>query len=90
MPQQSLYYSNSIEIKCEDLPDPANGQITFSSDNTAPFDFDTIANYGCDFGYVLMGGSRERECYGDGLSSRGQWLGSAPSCEGSENNRSLL
>lgn len=73
-----------IVITCEDLPDPANGQITFFDDNTAPFIVDTIANYDCDFGYVLVGGM-ERVCLGDGFSSRGQWLGSTPTCEGNKN-----
>ena len=65
---------------CPDIADPINGQIHFSSDNLAPFDFETFATYSCDPGYELSGGNDVRMCDGNSVSAVGSWNGTAPSC----------
>lgn len=69
-------------IMCGDLGDPSDGQITFSADTTAPFDFETTATYNCDENYVLTNGSAERTCISSGPTSVGEWNGTAPTCDG--------
>ncbi len=67
---------------CPNLIEPDNGFITFAADTTSPYDYLTMATYGCDTGYGLSGGEeRVRTCV---LSSfgGGEWSGNAPSCEG--------
>ena len=66
---------------CPDIADPFNGQITFSSDRIAPFEFGTTATYSCDNGYMLTGGDTVRTCAGDGSSDIGAWSGAAPTCQ---------
>ncbi len=66
---------------CPDIPDPDNGQITFTTDNTAPFEDGTMALYSCNSGYVLSDvGNNPRMCGGDGSSSVGAWSGAALTC----------
>ena len=69
-------------ISCEDLLNPSNGEINFSLDNIAPFDFGTNATYSCDSGFGLSGGDAVRTCDGGGSSPNGVWDGAAPTCEG--------
>ncbi len=71
----------SLAIQCEDLPNPVNGEIFFTSDDTAPFDFGTLAVYSCNAGFGLSG-YEQRTCGGDGDSTMGEWSGGAPSCAG--------
>ncbi len=68
-------------IQCEDLPNPVNGVISFSPDDTAPFDFGTIALYTCDTGFGLNGDD-QRTCAGNSDSIVGEWIGVPPSCAG--------
>lgn len=58
-----------------------NGEISFSSDDTAPFDFSTVAVYSCDAGFGLSG-DKQRTCAGDGDDPMGEWSGLPPSCAG--------
>ena len=67
---------------CPDIADPVNGQINFSLDVLAPFDFGTVATYSCCTGFGLNGGDVTRMCEGDGSSSIGEWSGTAPTCVG--------
>ena len=69
---------------CPDFPDPANGRVTFSSDDVALFTLGTMATYSCDQGYGLSGGNAVRMCNANTVitDSEGVWDGSAPTCEG--------
>ena len=66
---------------CADIPDPNNGNIHFSVDNTAPFDIGTTATYHCFNGYHLAGGDTVRVCKKGG-SGGNFWNGTAPICQG--------
>ena len=67
---------------CTDLPDPVNGNIIFTTDNIAPFELGTSAQYKCYSGYVLVGDSDVRTCSADLVLDVGLWTGSGPICEG--------
>ena len=70
-----------VAIVCEHLPDPINGDISFYTDTTAPFEFGANATYKCDSGFGLSGDSTIRTCVGDGSSPNGEWSENAPTCE---------
>ena len=57
-------------IVCSNLPNPSNGQVTFSSGVFVG----SRATYTCDSGYLISGQST-RTCQGDGT-----WTGTAPTC----------
>ena len=76
-----LISSPHVAIVCDHLPDPVNGDISFYSDTTAPFDFGTNATYSCDSGFGLSGEDTVRTCDGEGSSPNGDWDGTAPTCE---------
>ena len=78
----SFFIVSTLAIACEDLPDPSNGEINFSLDKTAPFEFETTATYSCDPGFGISGGDPVRTCGGDGSSPSGEWTGNASTCEG--------
>ena len=78
-------FVHCLVITCDDLPDPPNGEISFTIDNTAPFDFGTNATYSCDSGFGLSGEDTVRTCDGDGSSPKGEWTGDAPTCDGQLN-----
>lgn len=65
---------------CLDIADPLNGQIIFSPDELAPFNYATVATYSCEVSYGLNG-NNTRVCAGDGTSLVGVWDGEAPTCE---------
>ena len=66
---------------CLDIPDPANGDILFQPDNSAPFDLNTEAMYICNTGYVPVGGDLFQVCIPNHDFDIGYWNGTAPSCE---------
>lgn len=66
---------------CPDLVDPENGQVTYSPDILALFDFGTVATYQCHSGYALRGGDGTRTCGSDSTIITGTWSGNAPTCE---------
>ncbi|XP_064384964.1 uncharacterized protein LOC135333878 isoform X2 [Halichondria panicea] len=68
-------------ITCPALSDPTNGQVTFATDITVPFDYGTMATYSCDIGFGLSGNNMMRTCGGDMSNSTGVWSGSEPTCE---------
>ena len=74
----------SLDFMCPDLPDPANGRVTFSLDDVALFTLGTMATHSCDQGYGLSGGNTVRMCNANTVitDSEGIWDGSAPTCEG--------
>ena len=73
-------------IMCLDLPNPQNGRIDFSIDETAFFDYNTNATYVCDIGYGLTDEGAVRICGGDETSTTGVWSGDSPTCEGVNNS----
>ena len=66
---------------CPDLPDPIHGNIIFTTDNLAPFELGTSAQYKCYPGYVLVGETEVRICSADLDLDIGLWTGLAPTCE---------
>ena len=80
-----LNFPFSAAIMCPDLPNPLNGRIDFSIDETALFDYNTTAAYVCDIGYGLTDEGAVRRCSGDETSTTGIWSGEAPTCEGVPN-----
>ena len=79
----SVNYSSSAAIMCPDLPDPANGRVTFSGDVPAPFVLATVAIYSCEPGYGLSN-TVTRTCVdeSDETDPVGTWDGDAPTCSG--------
>ena len=70
------------DITCSRLTDPSNGVITYTTDTTAPFDYQTTATYSCDNGFRLSAvGNTIRNCVGSNAGP-GEWSGAAPICEG--------
>ena len=69
---------------CPFLPEaPVNGSVQYLSGDTnsmAPFDFATIAQYNCDYGFVMFGEENSTCGAGDGIE--GVWSEQRPSCEG--------
>ncbi len=68
---------------CPDLPDPANGRVTFSGDGLALFVLNTVATYSCEPGYGLNSADT-RTCVDESLQTNpvGTWNGDAPTCSG--------
>ena len=60
-----------------------NGLITYATDLTDPFDYQTTATYSCSSSYGLSGGDRVRTCVGSSAGP-GEWSGTAPVCERKE------
>ena len=58
-------------MNCGPLPDPANGQVSFSGTT-----FEHTVTYSCNTGYNLKGDST-RTCQATGV-----WSGSVPTCQG--------
>ena len=58
--------------------------VTYSSDVTEPYDYETTATYQCVSGYELTGGDTVRTCTGDGSSPVSQWNGTVPVCTGKD------
>lgn len=68
-------------ITCTVLPAPSNGDITYTTDTIAPFDFETTATYTCSTGFGLSNRNRVRICVGAPLGG-GTWSGVPPTCDG--------
>ena len=60
---------------CLALANPANGNVSITSDAT----YGTVVNYTCNIGYNLSGTAR-RTCGAGCPAGTGQWSGSAPTC----------
>ncbi len=76
-----LILCTSAAITCPALSDPTNGQVTFATDPTVPYDYGTVATYSCGTGFGLSGDIM-RTCGGDGLTTDGVWSGIESTCEG--------
>ena len=79
----SVNCSPSAAIMCPDLPDPANGRVTFSADGLAPFVLATVATYSCEPGYGLSS-TDTRTCVDESGETDpvGTWDGDASTCSG--------
>ena len=66
-----------VAVFCPLLPNPRNGLINYASDTTAPFDYQTTAQYQCNLGYGLVSSSSgtSKVC-----GPTGEWIGIAPVC----------
>ncbi len=58
-----------------------NGLVTYATDTTSPFDYQTTATYSCDTGYGMSGGDTVRTCVSS-TAGPGEWSGTVPTCEG--------
>ena len=78
-----LYSDCFTAVKCSSLVAPTNGMITYATDTTAPFDYQTTATYSCISGFGLSGGDRVRTCVSSSAGP-GEWSGIEPTCEGTD------
>ena len=69
-------------VICPNLPQPANGAVTYS-DFTVPRAEGSTATYNCNAGYASVG-NYERMCTSSG------WSGSNPLCRGTDSLHCLL
>ena len=69
-----------ILVDCGVPGRPTNGQVSFGSTVEG-----SVANYGCDFGYDLVGASQRRCTSGDNL-----WSGNVPECRSEINFISVI
>ena len=68
-------------ITCISLGAPTNGEVTYSSGTTSPFNYGTVATFTCNTGFGLIG-NMTRTCEGDGSSPVGLWSEVTPTCVG--------
>ena len=73
----SIHAHCLLAVYCGYLTNPSNGMVTFTTTT-----FGSTANYVCNTGYTLSGGST-RTCQSDGT-----WSGSPPTCAGEHLNNS--
>ncbi len=81
MSQVNAWPSSSPAVTCPALPTVSNGQITYSMDTSAPYEYGTVATYVCDTSYGVSGGEGVLFCGGDGSDTAGSWGTSIPTCE---------
>ena len=67
-------------ITCSSLAPPTDGVISYSPDGPSPYDYLTVATYGCNNGFGLSSGDSSRQCVSSSVGD-GEWTGSAPLCE---------
>ncbi len=77
-----------LGVMCTSLPAPDNGEIQYSPDTTAPFDYETIATYSCNDGFGPVGVT-ERLCGGDDPNA-GEWSGNGATCDGKKNSANTV
>ena len=77
----SLICFTAAAVTCSSLVVPANSMITYVTDTSSPFDYQTTATYSCVAGFGLFGGDTMRACV-KSSSGPGDWSGTAPICEG--------
>ncbi len=67
-------------IICPPLTVPPNGLITYSPDVNPPFDYQTVANYVCNTGFALSGGTTGSPAVCEDVNG-GEWIGDQFTCE---------
>ncbi len=65
---------------CEELVEPKNGRIEYSSASPGNRLFGVTATYVCKEGFELIERETVRTCNGDGSSTIGNWTGSTAFC----------
>ena len=71
------------EIECPALTAPPNGQVSYTTDMSSPFDIGTVATFSCDAGFSLDGSNALLTCADDDQADTiGTWGGTESSCLG--------
>ena len=71
----------SAVIECPTLSAPSNGQVSYTTDLSSPFDIGTVATFSCDAGFSLNGTTALLTCADDDQADTiGTWGGTEPSC----------
>ena len=77
------YHPFFAVIECPTLIAPANGQVSYTTDMSSPFDIGTVATFSCDTGFSLNGTIATFTCADDDQADTiGTWGGTEPSCLG--------
>ena len=59
-----------------------NGQVSYATDMTSPYEFGTVATFTCNAGFSLDGAADTLTCADDDqLDTVGTWGGTEPTCE---------
>ena len=70
-------------IECPTLTAPANGQVSYNTDMSSPFEIGTVATISCDAGFSLNGTTATLVCADDDQADViGTWGGTETSCLG--------
>ena len=68
---------------CPALTAPANGQVSYTTDSSSPFEIGTVATLSCDAGFSLNGSTATLTCADDDQADiTGTWGGTEPICLG--------
>ena len=70
---------------CMALPPLMNGELSYGTDVTDPYDFGTVATHICDTGFGIIG-NVERTCEKFGTSPVGTWRGTVTTCGGRDHS----
>ena len=85
------YYPLSAVIECPTLTAPANGQVSYNTDMSSPFDIGTVATFSCDAGFSLNGTTATLVCADDDQADTiGTWGGTEPNCLGKLQVKTLI
>ena len=69
-------------IECPALTAPMNGQVSYATDMTSPYEIGTVATFTCNAGFSLDGAADTLTCADDDqLDTVGTWGGTEPTCE---------
>ena len=59
-----------------------NGQVSYATDMTSPYEIGTVATFTCNAGFSLDGAADTLTCADDDqLDTVGTWGGTEPTCE---------
>ena len=69
-------------IECPALTAPMNGQVSYATDMTSPYEIGTVATFTCNAGFSLDGAADTLTCADDDqIDTVGTWGGTEPTCE---------
>ncbi|XP_060573469.1 P-selectin-like [Ruditapes philippinarum] len=75
-----IFYFSFLAILCPPLPQIQHGSIFQDTSDGLANNYDSVAEYTCEFGYILNGDAQirivERTCQSDGT-----WSGHEPTCQ---------